>query len=227
MNVIARTDPHAAHQDVYDAHPDWIAVDAQRQEAQALGRPGTVGDVRTRAVQLRVHDRGDARDRAHVQRGRHLQQSLGRFRHVLLRALPAELQEVFGPGPAAHGEPAGSRRGGNTSSGGRSGCSNCGGSGTREIRKINPNASFIANAGGGALSDLDMKTIGELAPTLFADRQARRGLMPPWANGKNGKEYARDAGPQGHRRHLQRGRRRAVSLERLRPERRRDPALGG
>src|SRR5215510_11508083 len=28
MNVIARTDPHAAHQDVYDAHPDWIAVDA-------------------------------------------------------------------------------------------------------------------------------------------------------------------------------------------------------
>ncbi len=28
MVVIARTDPHAAHQDVYDAHPDWIAVDA-------------------------------------------------------------------------------------------------------------------------------------------------------------------------------------------------------
>jgi hypothetical protein len=58
-----------------------------------------------------------------------------------------------------------------------------------EIRKLNPGARFIANAGGGALSNLDMKTIGELAPTLFADRQARRGLMPPWANGKNGKEY--------------------------------------
>src|SRR4051794_33227687 len=28
MNVVARTDPHAVHQDVYDAHPDWIAVDA-------------------------------------------------------------------------------------------------------------------------------------------------------------------------------------------------------
>src|SRR5437016_8190730 len=28
MVVIARTDPHAAHQDMYDAHPDWIAVDA-------------------------------------------------------------------------------------------------------------------------------------------------------------------------------------------------------
>jgi hypothetical protein len=59
----------------------------------------------------------------------------------------------------------------------------------KTIKAINPNASFIANSGGGALSELDMKTIGELAHTLFADRQARRGLMLPWANGKNGKEY--------------------------------------
>jgi len=64
----------------------------------------------------------------------------------------------------------------------------------REIKKINPGAAYIANAGGGALSDLDMKTIGELAPTLFADRQARRGVMPPWTNGKNGKEYAATLG---------------------------------
>ncbi len=34
-----------------------------------------------------------------------------------------------------------------------------------------------------------MKTVGALAPILFADRQARRGLMAPWANGKNAKEY--------------------------------------
>ena len=27
MNVVARTDAHACHQDVYDAHRDWIAVD--------------------------------------------------------------------------------------------------------------------------------------------------------------------------------------------------------
>src|ERR1700674_632320 len=31
MVVIARTDPHAAHQDVYDAHPDWMEVDAAGQ----------------------------------------------------------------------------------------------------------------------------------------------------------------------------------------------------
>jgi hypothetical protein len=58
-----------------------------------------------------------------------------------------------------------------------------------EIRKINPAARYIPNTGGGALADLDMKTTGEMAPTLFADRQARSGVAAPWANGKNGKEY--------------------------------------
>ncbi|HEX2726568.1 MAG TPA: beta-galactosidase trimerization domain-containing protein, partial [Beijerinckiaceae bacterium] len=57
------------------------------------------------------------------------------------------------------------------------------------VRKVNPNARFIPNAGGGATSELDMKTVGEMSDILFADRQARRGLMVPWANGKNGKEY--------------------------------------
>jgi hypothetical protein len=58
-----------------------------------------------------------------------------------------------------------------------------------EIRAINPQARYIPNTGGGALSLLDMKTIGQLSDILFADRQARRGLMAPWAAGKNGKEY--------------------------------------
>ena len=50
--------------------------------------------------------------------------------------------------------------------------------------------------------------------------------MPPWANGKNGKEYRADDGPQADRRHLQRRRRGAVPLERLGPERGGDPHLG-
>ncbi len=57
------------------------------------------------------------------------------------------------------------------------------------IKEENKYAAYIANAGGGATSNLDMKTIGELAPTLFADRQARHGLAPPWEAGKNAKEY--------------------------------------
>jgi hypothetical protein len=58
-----------------------------------------------------------------------------------------------------------------------------------EVRRINPNSCVIPNTGGGATSTLDMQKIGEIAPTLIADRQARRGLTAPWANGKNGKEF--------------------------------------
>ena len=57
------------------------------------------------------------------------------------------------------------------------------------VREINPDSCVIPNTGGGATSRLDMKNIGEIAPTLMADRQARRGLMAPWAIGMNAKEY--------------------------------------
>ncbi len=59
----------------------------------------------------------------------------------------------------------------------------------KQIRALNPAARFIPNAGGGASSSLDMGRIGSLAPTLFADRQGRHGLMPIWASGKDAKEY--------------------------------------
>ena len=91
----------------------------------------------------------------------------------------ANFQAATGHRPAAHGRPAGSARGAPTSSGSRSASSSSGGSGTRRSAKINPDSCVIPNAGGGATSPLDMKTIGELAPTLFADRQARSGLMRP------------------------------------------------
>jgi hypothetical protein len=58
-----------------------------------------------------------------------------------------------------------------------------------ELRNINSDSCVIPNTGGGASSSLDMARIGELAPTLIADRQARRGVTVPWANGKNAKEF--------------------------------------
>ena len=55
-------------------------------------------------------------------------------------------------------------------------------------RAAQPPAGFVPETR-GANGGLDMKVVGELAPTLFADRQGRSGIMAPWANGKNGKEY--------------------------------------
>ncbi len=39
MSIIARTDPHATWQNVYDAHPDWIAVTADGQKRRHWANP--------------------------------------------------------------------------------------------------------------------------------------------------------------------------------------------
>ena len=39
MSVIARTDPHATWQNVYDAHPDWIAVTADGEKRRHWANP--------------------------------------------------------------------------------------------------------------------------------------------------------------------------------------------
>lgn len=57
------------------------------------------------------------------------------------------------------------------------------------IREVNPDARFVPNSGGGALSALDMSELATLTDTMFADRQGRSGLAAPWSAGKNAKEY--------------------------------------
>ncbi len=39
MSIVARTDPHAARQIVYDAHPDWIAVTANGEKRRHWANP--------------------------------------------------------------------------------------------------------------------------------------------------------------------------------------------
>jgi hypothetical protein len=188
MVVIARTDPHAAHQDVYDAHPDWIAVDADGRQRRHWASPElwvtcALGpynfefmtqvhrEIATRyAVDGIFGNRWAGSGMCYCE---HCQRN---FQDASGLALPRTTdprdparraylawheQRLFAVWRLWD----------------------------REIRAIRPQARFIANAGGGALSPLDMKTVGELSDILFADRQARQGLMPIWANGKNAKEY--------------------------------------
>lgn len=188
MVVVARTDPHAVHQDVYDAHPDWIAVNAQGQKRRHAASPDlwitcALGPYNfeymtgvTKEIVSRYRVDGIFTNRwagsgmcycEHCQRnfqaayGMELPRSSDPQDPRRKNYILWRQQRLFELWRLWDGE----------------------------IRKINPQARYIANAGGGALSELDMKTVGELAPTLFADRQARRGLTAPWANGKNGKEY--------------------------------------
>lgn len=188
MVVIARTDPHAVHQDVYEAHPDWIAVDAEGNKRRHWAQPELwvtcalgpynfefMTEVTKEIMSMyRVDGIFSNRWSGHgICYCEHCRRNFYDAYHM-------ELPRSRDPrDPAVRNYLLWRER--------------------RlfelwelwdsEIRKINPGARYIANAGGGALSGLDMKRIGELAETLFADRQARHGVMPVWANGKNGKEY--------------------------------------
>lgn len=188
MVVVARTDPHATHQDTYDAHPDWIAVDAQGQPRRHWADPDFWVTC-----------------------------ALGPYSFEFMTQVHREIMTMYKPDGIFSNRWSGSgmcycvhcQRNFQAAYGMKLPRTNNPQDPSRrnyilwrqqrlfdlwrlwdsEIRKISPDARFIPNTGGGALSELDMKTVGELADTLFADRQARRGLMPPWANGKSGKEY--------------------------------------
>jgi hypothetical protein len=186
--VVARTDPHATYQDVYDAHPDWIAVDAEGRKRRHPDKPDmwitcALGpynfDFMTEVTReiVSLYDVGGVFSNRWTGSGmcycEHCRKNFFDAHHMDLPrtsdpADPARrayilwhqerLFELWRVWDEA-------------------------------IRKARPTARYIANSGGGALSGLDMQRVGEMAPTLFADRQCRSGVMLPWANGKNGKEY--------------------------------------
>jgi Hypothetical glycosyl hydrolase 6/Beta-galactosidase trimerisation domain len=188
MNVIARTDSHACHQDVYDAHPDWIAVDEHGNKRRhpsdarywitcALGPYNFEFMTSVHQEIMRKYmvdgiftNRWSGSGMCYCE---HCEKNFRVFSGLDLPRTsdpqdPAQRQYILWNQKRLF---------------------DLWRLWNERIREINPQASYIANAGGGALSPLDMKTIGELAPTLFADRQGRSGQMAPWANGKNGKEY--------------------------------------
>ena len=188
MNVVARTDSHACHQDMYDAHPDWIAVDEHGNKRRHPSDPdfwitcalGPYNFEFMTAVHQEIMTKympdGIFTNRwagSGMCYCEHCQKNFHAFSGMDLPRtkdpqVPAQRQFIVWQQQRLF---------------------DLWRLWNAKIKEINPNASYIANAGGGALSGLDMKTIGELAPTLFADRQGRSGLMAPWANGKNGKEY--------------------------------------
>jgi hypothetical protein len=188
MVVIVRTDPHSVLQDAYEAHPEWIAVDAEGQKRRHWAAPHRwvtcalgpynfefMTEVHKEIMSM-YHVDGIFSNRwagsgmcycEHCQRnffdayGMDLPRTRDPQDPAVRNYLLWRQERLFALWHLWDAE----------------------------IRKINPQARYIPNTGGGALSSLDMKTIGELSDILFADRQGRAGLMAPWAAGKNGKEY--------------------------------------
>ena len=188
MVVIARTDPHATYDDVAAAHPDWIAVDANGNKRRHWASPEmwvTCG-LGPYNFEFMTEVKKEIMSRYHVD-GIFINRWDGsgmcyceHCRRNFKDASGFELPRTNNPqDPARRAYILWSQQR----------LFDLWQHWDQAVRKINPDSCVIPNTGGGATSSLDMKKIGELAPTLMADRQARHGLMSPWAIGMNAKEY--------------------------------------
>jgi hypothetical protein len=188
MVVIGRTDPHATYDDVQAAHPDWIAVGADGRPRRHWASPEmwvtcALGpynfDFMTqvkREIMTRYRldgifiNRWDGSGTCYCEHCRtnfraasgHEIPTTTDVRDPVYQAFVLWRQERLFTLWRQWDE---------------------------AVRALNPDSCVIPNTGGGAGSPLDMRRIGEIAPTLMADRQSRHGLAAPWANGKNAKEY--------------------------------------
>ena len=181
MKIMLRTDPHAVRQNVYDAHPDWIAVTADGQKRRHWANPDLwvtcawgpynfefMTQV-NREIMEKFSPEGIFSNRWHGHDICYCEHCQRNFKAFSGLALPHKidkldptyrkwtdwrtkrLREVWETWDAG-------------------------------IRQVKPTARFIPNG------FPDKVMTGKEADLFFADQQARRGLTPPWSNGKGAKE---------------------------------------
>ena len=216
MAVLARTDPHAVHRDAFEAHPEWIAVDAEGNYRKHWSMPDAwvtcalgpynfefMTEVH-REIVRRYDVHGIFSNRWSGHGICYCDACQRTFREATGLALP-RTQELSDPSWRAYVTWREAR------------LFELSDLWDAAIRDVRPYARYIPNSGGGALSSLDMKALSDRVPLLFADRQARQGIETPWASGKNAKEYRAAFGAEAGRRDLQRGAGGALPVEGLGP----------
>jgi hypothetical protein len=183
MNVVARIDPHAVRDEVRQAHPDWIAVAPDGQPRRHWANPElwvtcALGpynfdfmDRVNREIVAKYAVDGVFANRWAPQGGDcycvHCQEN---FRRATGRELP-RASARSDPARRAFVEWRIAR------------LTELWKHWDASIRGVRAEARFIPNG------PPDMKTAAALADIQFADFQARRGLTPPWANGRRAKEF--------------------------------------
>ncbi len=187
MVVIARTDPHATYDDVAAAHPDWIAVDASGNRRRHWASPEmwvTCGlgpynfEFMTgvkKEIMSRYHVDGIFINRWDGSGMCYCEHCVRNFKDASGFDLP-RTDNPQDPARRAYIVWREQR------------LFELWQTWDRAVREINPDSCVIPNTG-GMNSPLDMKKVGEVAPMLVADRQARRGVMAPWAIGLSAKEF--------------------------------------
>jgi hypothetical protein len=189
--VILRTDPHATRQDMYDAHPDYIAVTVDGKKRRHWANPElwvtcALGPYNFEfmtavfnEIMQRYQPEGIFSNRWAGHGICYCEHCTENFKKATGLELPKTTEQNAGvPNP------------------------------TylkwmqwqtdrlkelwflwdAEIRKIRPTARFIPNG------FPDKLLTGKFADFFFADQQGRRGVIPPWANAKGAKELRASMG---------------------------------
>ncbi|WP_420150981.1 alpha-amylase family protein [Spirosoma sp.] len=181
MKIMLRTDPHAARQNVYDAHPDWIAVTSDGQKRRHWANSDlwvtcALGPYNfefmpqvNKEIMERFQPEGIFSNRWHGHDICYCEHCQRNFKTYSNLELPQKADKL----DATYRKWADWRM-----------------KRLREvwalwdsgIRQQRSASRFIPNG------FPDKIVTGKEADLFFADQQARRGLIPPWINGKGAKE---------------------------------------
>ena len=195
ITVCVRTDPHAVRQNVYDAHPDWIAVTADGQKRRHWANPDlwvTCGlgpynfDFMTgvhKEIMRMYKPEGIFSNRWSGHGTCYCEHCVKNFRDF---SGGMELPR------AGTGRTAGGAGGGTQSEASMAAAKYREWNIARlkdlwflwdaEIRKIKSTSRFIPNG------FPDRKIIGQYSDIFFVDRQGRSSAIPPWNSGRGAKE---------------------------------------
>jgi len=186
MHVMARVDPHAIHQDAADAHPEWIAVDAEGNPRRHWAFPEVwvtcaYGDYNAKFMPQVVRElvRDYDIDAVFANRWQghgicYCESCKSRFHAATGRDLPRT---------TSVGDPAWRA----WSAWRRDVLTRMVIDWDEAVREIKPHASFIPNMGGASLMEFDLALIEKHCPFLVVDHQGRHGTEPIWTAGRNAK----------------------------------------
>jgi hypothetical protein len=182
MQVVARTDPHAVRDDVRAAHPDWIAVGADGQPRRHWANPElwitcALGPYNFEFMDLVHREIVELYKVDGIFSNRWAPQGGDCYcvhcRENFRAATGLDLPDTSDPLDPVRRKYIEWRKARLTELWKRWDAT---------VRAVNGGARFIPNG------PPDLKTAGELAAIQFTDNQARRGLTPPWDNGRRAKE---------------------------------------
>ncbi|MEO1017503.1 MAG: alpha-amylase family protein [Pseudomonadota bacterium] len=186
MHVMARVDPHAVHDDVKTAHPEWIACDCNGQPRRHWSYPEVwvtcaLGGYNHEFMPKIVREIAASYDIDAVFANRWAGHGICYCHHCT-----TTFQSETGSDLPVREDPADEawiayvawRRDVLT--------------GVirlwqRTVEEVRPHGRFIPNMGHHSIVDFDLNLVSEFAPILFVDHQARRGIQPHWSAGRNAK----------------------------------------